>query len=145
MKTVVYNNVTEEEVREIAQRIAAGAKAGSVVALTGGLGAGKTVFAKAVAESLGVTETVTSPTFTLIKEYGSGCLPFYHFDVYRIEEPDETEMIGFQEYFFGRGVSVVEWADSIRAFIPDGAVWIDIAYGDEPETRNVTIGSGYAG
>jgi tRNA threonylcarbamoyladenosine biosynthesis protein TsaE len=144
MKTVVYKNLTEEKVREIAKRVAAEAKAGSVMALTGGLGAGKTVFAKAVAEALGVTETVTSPTFTLIKEYASGRLPFYHFDVYRIEQPDETEMIGFQEYFFGRGVSVVEWADNIRAFIPGGALWIDIAFGGEPETRNVTVGSGDA-
>jgi tRNA threonylcarbamoyladenosine biosynthesis protein TsaE len=141
----IYANITEAELRGLAARIAAGLAPGSVIALTGGLGAGKTVFAKAVAEALGVTETVTSPTFTIIKEYGSGRLPFYHFDVYRIEVPDETEMAGFAEYFFGRGVSVVEWANNIAGYMPESAIRVDIAYGEAPDTRTVTVREGRGG
>jgi tRNA threonylcarbamoyladenosine biosynthesis protein TsaE len=139
MNETVYNNINEAEVRGIAARVAVALRPGSVIALTGELGAGKTVFAKAVAKALGVSENVTSPTFTLIKEYDSGRLPFYHFDVYRIESPDETEMAGFREYFYGRGVSVIEWADNIEDYIPDGAIRVNIAYGAEPDTRTVTI------
>ncbi|MDR2610637.1 MAG: tRNA (adenosine(37)-N6)-threonylcarbamoyltransferase complex ATPase subunit type 1 TsaE [Clostridiales Family XIII bacterium] len=137
-----YTNITEPELRALAARIAEGLTPGSILALTGDLGAGKTVFAKAVAAALGVTETVTSPTFTLVKEYESGRLPFYHFDVYRIEAPDETEMAGFAEYFFGGGVSAVEWANNIAGFIPDSAIRVDIAYGDAPDTRTVIVSEG---
>jgi len=137
MDAVTYNNITEAQFRTLAAELARELTPGSVIALTGDLGVGKTVFAKTVAEALGVSETVTSPTFTLIKEYESGRLPLYHFDVYRIEEPDEMEMAGFQEYFFGRGVSVVEWADNIADYIPASAIKIDIAYGADPLTRTV--------
>jgi tRNA threonylcarbamoyladenosine biosynthesis protein TsaE len=137
MNKTVYNNINETELRGIAARITDELRSGSVIALTGELGAGKTVFAKAVARALGVAENVTSPTFTLIKEYDSGRLPFYHFDVYRIEIPDETEMAGFREYFYGRGVSVIEWADNINDYIPEEAIKVNIAYGDEPDTRTV--------
>jgi tRNA threonylcarbamoyladenosine biosynthesis protein TsaE len=139
MDSVTYNNIDKAALCSLAAEIAGGLEASSVIALTGDLGVGKTVFAKAVAESLGVSETVTSPTFTLIKEYESGRLPLYHFDVYRIEEPDETEMVGFQEYFYGRGVSVVEWADNIADYIPENAIKIDIAYDADPLTRTVKV------
>jgi tRNA threonylcarbamoyladenosine biosynthesis protein TsaE len=138
----VYQNISEAELRTLAAGIAEGLTPGSIIALTGGLGAGKTVFAKAVAESLGVAETVTSPTFTIINEYESGRLPFYHFDVYRMETLCETEMSGFQEYFFGYGVSVIEWADIIAEYIPDGTLHVDIAYGDAPDVRTVKISGG---
>jgi tRNA threonylcarbamoyladenosine biosynthesis protein TsaE len=141
-KNSVYKNVTEAELRRLAAHISAGLAPGSIIALTGDLGAGKTVFAKAVGEALGVTETINSPTFTIIKEYESGRLPFYHFDVYRIETPDETEMAGFEEYFFGRGVSVIEWADNIEGYIPESATRVEIAYGDKPDTRTVTVRDG---
>jgi tRNA threonylcarbamoyladenosine biosynthesis protein TsaE len=139
MNAKIYNNINEAELREVAARLAAELRPGSVIALTGELGAGKTVFAKAVAKALGITENVTSPTFTLIKEYDSGRLPFYHFDVYRIERPDEAEMAGFAEYFYGRGVSVIEWADNIRDYIPGNAIRVEIAYGGEPDTRTVNV------
>jgi len=90
---------------------------GDVVCLTGALGAGKTCFAQGVARGLGVTETVNSPTFTLINEY-RGRLPFYHMDVFRLSAPGEMADLGYEEYFYGEGVALVEWADRITPFLP---------------------------
>jgi len=139
--------MNEEELREYGKRLGAGLGPGSVVALTGELGAGKTTFAQAVAAGLGVTETVTSPTFTLICEYESGRLPFYHFDVYRLPEEGEealggdtaAEMVelGFETYFYSGGVTVVEWADRVASLLPEDALWVDIAYTDDPDLREV--------
>gem|GEM_PF-55534 len=118
---------------------------GAVIALTGGLGAGKTTLAKAIAAGLNVAEPVTSPTFTLINEYVSGRLPLYHFDVYRLgpqesrpEEPevrDELAEIGYEEYFFGKGVTIVEWADLIRGLLPENTFWIELSHTEDPYVR----------
>lgn len=97
---------------------------GTVICLDGDLGTGKTVIAKGIAAGLGICEPVSSPTFTVIKEYGDGRLPFYHFDVYRIEDPAEMEEIGYEDYFYGNGVTVIEWSDMIREIIPKNAVKI---------------------
>lgn len=110
---------SSEETWELARRLAPTLSKGDLISLTGDLGAGKTVFTQGIAAGLGVVEPVTSPTFTIIKEYDEGILPLYHFDVYRIFSPDELEELGFDEYFYGDGVTVVEWGDKIEELLPD--------------------------
>jgi len=135
--------MNEEQVREYGMELGMKLGTGDVVALAGELGAGKTTLAKAVAAGLGVVESVTSPTFTLIGEYMSGRLPFYHLDVYRLGKPDEKldldvySEIGFDEYFYGTGVTVVEWADRIEELLPASSLWIRLGYTDDPDIRKV--------
>jgi tRNA threonylcarbamoyladenosine biosynthesis protein TsaE len=107
-----------------------------VLALIGDLGTGKTTLTKYIAKGLGVTETVTSPTFTIVREYRSGRIPLFHFDVYRILDPDEMFEIGYEDYFFGEGVCVVEWADQIEELLPEDAMIIRIERG-ESETERI--------
>lgn len=90
---------------------------GDTVCLTGGIGAGKTAFTRGIAEALGITEHITSPTFTIINEYQAD-IPLYHFDVYRLDEPGELIDIGFEEYIGGPGIAVIEWADKIGSILP---------------------------
>ncbi len=99
---------------------------GQVYALDGDLGCGKTVFTQGFAAGLGITEPVTSPTFTILQIYPQGRLPLYHFDVYRIEDPDEMDEIGYEDCFYGDGVSLVEWAVQIEDLLPEDAIHIDI-------------------
>lgn len=93
-------------------------KPGDIFCLEGELGAGKTVFAKGLAEGLGITEPVLSPTFTIIREYDGGRIPLYHFDAYRIADPEEMYELGYEGYFFGDGVCLIEWASRIRELLP---------------------------
>ncbi|KAA0543401.1 tRNA (adenosine(37)-N6)-threonylcarbamoyltransferase complex ATPase subunit type 1 TsaE [Bacillus sp. BGMRC 2118] len=116
MKSFEWITNNEEETRELACRIGERAKPGDVFLLEGDLGAGKTTFTKGVAKGLGITRNVNSPTFTIIKEY-QGRMPLYHMDVYRMD--DAFEDLGFDEYFNGEGVSVVEWAHLIQDQLPD--------------------------
>lgn len=102
------------------------AESGQIYCLLGELGSGKTLFAQGFAEGIGIREPVNSPTFTLIQEYDEGRLPLYHFDVYRIEDEEEMYEIGYEDYFYGGGVCLVEWADLIEPLIPEDAVWINI-------------------
>ena len=129
---------SEQEVMEYGFRLGQEAVPGQVIALTGDLGAGKTTLTKAIARGLGIEETITSPTFTIVKEYRSGRLPLFHFDVYRIGDIDEMYELGYEEYFFGDGLCVVEWADLIEELIPEEALRISIAYGQEEEERIYT-------
>lgn len=108
---------------------------GTVIALTGDLGAGKTTLTKAIAQGLGISDIITSPTFNIVKEYDGGRLPLYHFDVYRIGDADEMYELGYEEYFYGNGVCVVEWADLIEDLLPENAVRIQIEYGGEEGER----------
>lgn len=108
---------------------------GMVIALTGDLGTGKTTLTKAIARGLGIDRTVTSPTFNIVKEYDGGRLPLYHFDVYRIGDPEEMYELGYEEYFYGEGVCVVEWADQIEEIIPEDALKIHIEYGEKEGER----------
>lgn len=94
------------------------AREGQVYTLVGDLGTGKTVFSKGLAAGLGIEEPISSPTFTIIQIYEEGRLPFYHFDVYRIGDVEEMEEIGYEEYIYGRGVSLIEWADLIQEILP---------------------------
>ena len=131
----------EKETEKLGERIGQAAKPGMVIALIGDLGTGKTTLTKSIARGLGVTETVTSPTFNIIREYKSGRIPLYHFDVYRIADPDEMFELGYEEYFYGDGICVVEWADIIEELLPEDAVIIRIGRGAEEEEREYTIES----
>ena len=91
---------------------------GTVYTLTGDLGVGKTVFTQGFAKGLGVTEHVNSPTFTIVQEYEDGRLPFYHFDVYRIGDIEEMDEIGYEDYFYGEGVCLIEWEELIEELLP---------------------------
>lgn len=117
--------------REEAARV----QPGDVLALAGDLGAGKTQWVKGLAAGLGSAAMVTSPTFTLIHEYGDGRLPLYHVDCYRLDRPEELQAIGLDDYMDGRGVLVIEWADKFPALIPTAARWVrfSIGQGDERE------------
>lgn len=102
------------------------AKPGDILCLVGDLGVGKTVFTQGFAEGLSIKEPISSPTFTIIQIYEEGRLPFYHFDVYRIGDLEEMEEIGYQDYFYGEGVCMIEWANLIDELIPDTASTIEI-------------------
>jgi tRNA threonylcarbamoyladenosine biosynthesis protein TsaE len=198
MKDSVTLRVNERELRDYGIRLADSLRIGSVVALIGDLGTGKTTLTKAIAEGLGVADSVTSPTFTLINEYGGGRLPLYHFDVYRLGESDgganetkgdgssvlletkgdgssvlletkgetkgdgssvllaldadercpfalgnedvysEMDQLGWEDYFYGKGVCVVEWADMIEEILPKDAIRVTIAHTDSPGERILT-------
>lgn len=128
-----FTSASPAETQRIAREFAAGLARGSVVALAGQLGAGKTQFVKGLAAGLGADAEVTSPTFTLIHEYTGGRFPVYHFDFFRIEDREAAERLGLDEYFFGDGVSVVEWADKFREVIPADATWISFETKSENE------------
>ncbi|MFD2046475.1 tRNA (adenosine(37)-N6)-threonylcarbamoyltransferase complex ATPase subunit type 1 TsaE [Ornithinibacillus salinisoli] len=119
---------TEEETLKVAEKLATLVNPGDVITLEGDLGAGKTTFTKGLATGLGVKRTVNSPTFTIVKEY-EGNMPLYHMDVYRLENSEED--IGFEEYFSGDGLTVVEWAQFIEEFLPEDILNITITYVDK--------------
>lgn len=123
---MIYESWSEQETFEIGKKMAENAVSGQIYCLDGDLGVGKTVFSKGFAWGLGITEPVTSPTFTLVNEYEEGRLPLYHFDVYRIGCPDEMDEIGYEEYFYGNGVCLVEWSELIAELIPPEAYRITI-------------------
>ena len=116
MKTETH---TERETYEMGVRMGRESRAGQVYALIGDLGVGKTVFTKGLAFGLGVEEPVSSPTFTIVQSYEEGRLPFYHFDVYRIGDAEEMDEIGYEDYIYGDGVSLIEWADLIEEILPE--------------------------
>lgn len=109
----------ERQTYEAGRRLGETAAGGQVFALTGDLGVGKTVFTKGLASGLGIEEPVSSPTFTIVQIYEGGRLPFYHFDVYRIGDAEEMDEVGFEDYVYGGGVSLIEWADLIADILPE--------------------------
>ncbi|MCI7148023.1 MAG: tRNA (adenosine(37)-N6)-threonylcarbamoyltransferase complex ATPase subunit type 1 TsaE [Candidatus Fimisoma sp.] len=125
----------EKETENFGRRLGESLSAGDVVAMVGDLGTGKTTLTGYIARGLGIKETVSSPTFTIIKEYNSGRLPLYHFDVYRIGDPEELFNIGADEYFDGDGVCVVEWADLVSEELPENSKYIFIEYGEKEGER----------
>ena len=130
-----------EETFEVGRKIGMNAKPGQIYTLTGDLGVGKTVFTQGVAAGLGITEPVNSPTFTIIQEYEDGRLPFYHFDVYRIADLEEMEEIGYDDYFFGQGICLIEWAELIEEILPEKRIEVTIEKDLEKgfEYRKITI------
>lgn len=137
MEQIVILN--EQKMQAFARKLAEEVKEGDILALVGNLGTGKTTFTKYFAEALGVKEVITSPTFNIVKEYESGRLPLYHFDVYRISDPEEMFEIGYEEYFFGTGVCVVEWADLIEELLPEKTKYIYINHGKNAQSRIVKV------
>ena len=129
------NIASEDETRAFGLELAGTLAAGDVVALIGDLGTGKTALTRYIAEGLGVKARITSPTFTIVKEYADGRLPLYHFDVYRVSDEDELFNIGIDEYFYGEGVCVVEWADLILSILPENTKFIYLEYGENEGER----------
>lgn len=138
---MVKESFQEKDTFEFARQLGEQASPGEIYCLEGDLGTGKTVFAKGFAAGLGIREPVTSPTFNIVKEYEEGRLPLYHFDVYRIADPDEMYAIGYEDYFFGQGVCLVEWSSLIRELIPEGAVQILLEKDPEKgfDYRRITV------
>ena len=115
----VIDSFCAKDTYELGEKIGQMAKPGMVIALTGDLGVGKTVFTQGLAKGLGIEEPVNSPTFTIVQVYEEGRLPLYHFDVYRIGDIEEMDEIGYEDYFYGEGVCLIEWADLIREILPE--------------------------
>lgn len=122
----LYETNSEAETFLLGKKLGEEAKAGQVFTLIGDLGVGKTVFTKGLAKGLGITEPVNSPTFTILQIYEEGRLPFYHFDVYRISDVEEMEEIGYEDYFYGDGICLIEWANLIEEILPDKILQITI-------------------
>ena len=123
---MIIETKNARETYEVGEKIGRQARPGQVYTLVGDLGVGKTVFTQGVANGLGITEPVSSPTFTIIQEYEEGRLPFYHFDVYRIGCIEEMDEIGYEDYFYGNGICLIEWANLIEEIIPEDAISITI-------------------
>lgn len=119
MKEKIYETFSPEETFELGATIGREVKAGEVYTLTGELGVGKTVFTQGIAAGLDITEPVSSPTFTIVQVYGEGRLPFYHFDVYRIGDVEEMDEIGYEDYFYGDGLCMIEWGNLIEEILPE--------------------------
>ena len=122
---MIYESFCAEDTLNLGRSLGETAKPNDIYCLTGDLGTGKTVFTKGFAEGLGITDRITSPTFTIVNEY-TGRIKLFHFDVYRISTPDELFDIGFDEYITGGGVCLIEWAELIKPDLPDGCIWITI-------------------
>jgi len=127
-----------KETQGLAASLSAFLVAGDVMSLCGDLGAGKTCFTQGLARSLGIRERITSPTFNLIKEY-KNTLPLYHFDIYRLNTPDELYDLGYEEYFFGDGITVIEWGDKIRSLLPEAYLRIEFKRLTDDNARELVI------
>ena len=123
---MIIETRSPEETFALGEKIGRAALPGQIYTLTGDLGTGKTVFTQGVAAGLGIAGAVNSPTFTIVQVYEEGRLPFYHFDVYRIGDIEEMEEIGYDDYFFGNGVCLIEWAELIADILPEEHISIKI-------------------
>lgn len=127
MSRQVYESWSAKDTLQLGSRLGKLCKAGDIILLNGDLGVGKTVFSKGLGKGLGIMEPISSPTFTILQVYEEGRIPLYHFDVYRISDLEEMEEIGYEDYFYGGGVCLIEWAEQIREILPDRTVEITIA------------------
>jgi tRNA threonylcarbamoyladenosine biosynthesis protein TsaE len=139
--TIIIETNNPKETFEVGKNLGENAIAGDIFTLNGDLGVGKTVFTQGVAAGLGITEHVNSPTFTIVQVYETGRIPFYHFDVYRIGDIEEMDEIGYEDYFFGQGLCIIEWAGLIEELIPENARHITIEKNLEKgfDYRKITI------
>lgn len=138
---MVIETWSPEETFAVGEKLGKEAKAGEIYTLNGDLGVGKTVFTQGVAKGLEIDEPVNSPTFTIVQVYEEGRIPFYHFDVYRIGDVEEMDEIGYEDYFFGEGLCIIEWAELILDIIPEHAKKITIEKDLEKgfDYRRITI------
>lgn len=138
---MVFESRSEKDTYELGVKTGQAAQPGDVYCLNGDLGTGKTVFTSGLAKGLGIETPVCSPTFTILQTYEEGRLPLYHFDVYRIADPDEMFEIGFDEYAFGQGVCIIEWGEQIEEILPEGTRFITIEKDLEQgfDYRKITI------
>lgn len=141
---MIVETFSADETYEYGRKMGAEAQPGDVYCLTGDLGVGKTVFTQGFAAGLGVREPVSSPTFTIVQEYEGEKMPFYHFDVYRIGDAEEMEEIGFEDYIYGQGVCLIEWANLIREILPEDFMGILIEKDMEKgfDYRRITLERG---
>ena len=116
---MIIETRSAKETYDLGKKIGSQAKAGEVYTLVGDLGVGKTVFTQGLAKGLGIEEPISSPTFTIVQVYEDGRLPFYHFDVYRIGDIEEMDEIGYEDYFYGNGLCMIEWANLIEEILPE--------------------------
>lgn len=124
--TEVIESLREQDTYDLGKKLGENYKPGDIILLNGDLGVGKTVFTKGFGKGLGIEEPISSPTFTIMQIYEQGRLPLYHFDVYRIADPEEMDEIGYEDYFFGKGVCLIEWASLIEELIPEHVTEIQI-------------------
>lgn len=138
---MIIETFTASETYELGKKIGEQAQPGQIYTLVGNLGVGKTVFTQGVAAGLQITEPINSPTFTIIQVYEEGRMPFYHFDVYRIGDIEEMEEIGYDDYFFGEGICLIEWANLIEEILPEHIISIAIEKDLEKDFdyRKITI------
>lgn len=122
----IYETNSYKETFELGKTLGIEASSGQVICLNGDLGVGKTVFTQGFAKGLSIDEPISSPTFTIVLEYEEGRIPFYHFDVYRISDVSEMDEIGYEDYFYGDGVCLIEWACLIEDIVPENAISITI-------------------
>ena len=134
-----YLSNSAQETEALGERLAAVLRPGDVVAYTGDLGAGKTAFTRGLARGLGVPDRVTSPTFTIVNEYEGGRLPLFHFDLYRMESPEELFDIGWEDYLARGGVCAVEWSEHAEGAFEEEPIWVDIRRGADDGQRIITI------
>ncbi len=123
---MIIESFSAEDTLKAGIEIGDSAVSGQVYTLSGDLGVGKTVFTKGVALGLGIKSPVNSPTFTIIHEYDEGRLPLYHFDLYRIEDSEEMDEIGYEDYFYGSGICLIEWAERVTDILPENVIKISI-------------------
>ena len=134
-----YLSNSAQETEALGEQLAAVLRPGDVVAYTGDLGAGKTAFTRGLARGLGVPDRVTSPTFTIVNEYEGGRLPLFHFDLYRMESPEELFDIGWEDYLARGGVCAVEWSEHAEGAFEEEPIWVDIRRGADDGQRVITI------
>ena len=134
-----YISNSAQETEALGERLAARLRPGDVIAYTGDLGAGKTAFTRGLARGLGVTDRVTSPTFTIVNEYEGGRLPLFHFDLYRMDSPEELFDIGWEDYLARGGVCAVEWSENVADALERDTVRVDIRRGGEESRRVISV------